>query len=218
MQIFANYPPSLWKLPVGYKCWLPNICKQRVLQKSSHRSQPREPWRNSGWSKQAACCQATPTAAAPRGGPWGDSGWERAGHGPRQLRCLSREWFQWAQTLASSILRKALNLLTWDVWVFLVVIFWSSNYLVLVAQPPMHPGSALTSSEQSLRVYPTGHVPGLSPQFCPQNKTQFSTFRLCVVFSSQWPLTPHRNGRQISVSVPHGVLPTTLYAHTDCAC
>ena len=64
--------------------------------------------------------------------------------------------------------------------------------------------------------YLTGHVRGLSPQFCPQNKTQFSTFRLCIVFFSQWSLTPHRNGRQISVSVSHVVLSTTLCAHTDC--
>ena len=163
MQIFANYPPSLWKLPVRYKCWLPNICKQRVLQKSSHRSQPREPWGNSGWSKQAACCQATPTAAAPRGGPWGDSWWERAGHGPRQLRCLSREWFQCAQTLASSILRKALNLLTWDVWVF-----FSSNLLKFQLPGPC----GATSYASGLCPYLFRAVPqSSSDRPCPRFKS-----------------------------------------------
>ena len=31
--------------------------------------------------------------------------------GPRQLRCISKEWFQWAQTLASSLTRKSAKFL-----------------------------------------------------------------------------------------------------------
>ena len=38
------------------------------------------------------------TAATPKCVPWEDSGWRKARHWP--LRYTSKEWYQWAQTLA----------------------------------------------------------------------------------------------------------------------
>ena len=58
------------------------------------------------------------------------------------------------------------------------VIFWCSNYLVFFAKTPLYPGSSLTSLELSLRANPW-----LKSSVCPPNKTQFSTFRLCIIFS-----------------------------------
>ena len=46
---------------------------------------------------------------------------------PRQLRCRSKEWFQWAQTSHLPIHRKMLNSLTWDIWFSLI----NSNLLML---------------------------------------------------------------------------------------
>ena len=44
---------------------------------------------------------AAATAATSSCVPWVDSGWRKQDTGPRQLRCTSKEWFQWAQTLSS---------------------------------------------------------------------------------------------------------------------
>ena len=42
------------------------------------------------------------TAATPHGEPWGDWDMKTQNTGPEQLRCWSKEWFQWAQTSVSS--------------------------------------------------------------------------------------------------------------------
>ena len=43
----------------------------------------------------------------------------------------------------------------------------------------MYPGTSLISGAVS-QIYLRGCVLGLSPQFCPLNKTQLSLFRLCI--------------------------------------
>ena len=48
--------------------------------------------------------------------------------GPRKLRCIGKEWFQWAQMLA--ILRGRLTSLIWDIWLTLL------NNNLLIARLP----------------------------------------------------------------------------------
>ena len=38
---------------------------------------------------------------------WENSGWRKQDTGPRQLRCISKEWFQWDQSLVSSHSKKS---------------------------------------------------------------------------------------------------------------
>ena len=66
------------------------------------------------------------------------------------------------------------------------------------------PGPSLTSSEQSQSYL---SVLGLSPQFCPPNKTQFSTFRLHIFF--QLTILPHTH------SQPYTLTHTLFSTHTD---
>ena len=54
-----------------------------------------EPWGNSGW-KEYLPSGIHLTAATPYREPWGTQD-----TGPRELRCIWKEWLQWAQTLAS---------------------------------------------------------------------------------------------------------------------
>ena len=53
---------------------------------------------------------------------------------PTQLRCISKECFQWAQTLPFSHHKKALDSFTWDIWFSVTIIFWCPDYLSLVAK------------------------------------------------------------------------------------
>ena len=168
--------------------------------------------------KQAACLHAMATAAAPRGAPWGDSGWERTGHGPQAAKVLTKGMISMSPDSCVFHTQKSAKCTN-----LRCLVFFSSNLLKFQLPGPCGETSCASWLLPYLfgavpQSYLTGHAWGLSPQFCPQNKTQFSTFRLCIVFFSQWPLTPHRNGRQIPVSVSHVVLSTTLCAHTDCAC
>ena len=92
----------------GLSLWTKNaachISKQRILQPSATTAaRSGEPWGNSGW-KQKSCHQAISRCSHrhPSSAPWGDSGWESTGYWPQIALVLSKEWFQWAQTLASS--------------------------------------------------------------------------------------------------------------------
>ena len=92
------------------------------------------------------------TTATPNGAHRGDLGWRKADTGPRELRCISKEWFQWAQTLPLQIHRKVLNSLTYYIWFSLI----NSNLLMfqlpgLCCKTPIYPGPSLTPLEQSLR-------------------------------------------------------------------
>ena len=51
---------------------------------------------------------------------WGDSGWVNTRHWAQIAEVMSKAWFQWAQALHLSVHRKALILLTWDVWFSLI--------------------------------------------------------------------------------------------------
>ena len=56
------------------------------------------------------------TAATPHGEPRGNSGWENTGYWPRKLRCISKEWLHWAQTLnIFPHIEKPLNSFTRDI-------------------------------------------------------------------------------------------------------
>ena len=91
---------------------------------------------------------------------------------PRQLRCRSKEWFQWAQTSHLPIHRKMLNSLTWDIW-----FSWINCNLLMFLLPGLccknsciswlSPCLFTAASQSYLRCC----VLGLSPQFCLPNKT-----------------------------------------------
>lgn len=84
------------------------------------------------------------TAAPPQWSPWGDSGWEAQSLcWPRQLRCISKKWFQWAQTLHLPIDRKVLNSLT-EVSGFLlannnILMFWPLAFIIKLLYIPAPP-------------------------------------------------------------------------------
>ena len=67
--------------------------------------------------------------------------------------------------------RKALNSLTWDIWFSLIRILWCSNYLVSVAETPICPASPAYLFGAVPQSYLRCCALGLSPQFCPPNKT-----------------------------------------------
>ena len=90
-------------------------------------------------------------APAPTGIPWGIQNEKERDLSPRQLRPRSKQQFQGAQTLASSQTQKSAKFTNLRCLVSLILMFWSSSYLVFVAKPPTHSGSPLTSLEQSLR-------------------------------------------------------------------
>ena len=99
-------------------------------------------------------------------------------YGPRWLRYVSKKWFQWSQTLASSH-RKVLNSLTWEVCFSLM----NSNILMfqlpvlfcllVVAKLPcaMYPTSSLDSLKPSVpQSYLKGCLPSLRFQKVQQIK------------------------------------------------
>ena len=131
-----------------------HISKQRMLQASSHYSCPRgEPRGSSGW-RLMGCLPPSPQplqpfpAVLPERFPDGN---EQAA-GTRQPRCLSKGWYQWAQTSPLHIHRKVLNSLTWHIWFSLInsnlLKFW---LLGLCCKNSCISSVLLPSSEQSLR-------------------------------------------------------------------
>ena len=93
---------------------------------------------------------------------WGDLGWRKAGYWSWMVRCLSKEWVQWAQTLASSHIKKSTRSLTWDVWfslinsIFFFYVLTPCSLLQKLLAPPLpHYGCSL-----ELR----GCLPDFSPQ------------------------------------------------------
>ena len=65
------------------------------------------------------CCSypSPPPTHPPGVAPWGDKRWEAQDAGPRWLRRISKGYFN---KLRLCIHRKALNSLTWDIWVSLI--------------------------------------------------------------------------------------------------
>ena len=105
-----------------------HISKQRMLQPSSLYSHSGQ-WALRGLRMETnglPIAKPSAPAATPSGAPWGGSGWESTGYGPRSLRCPSKGWFQWAQTLVSSRTQKSAEFLNSR-----CLVFFNSNLLML---------------------------------------------------------------------------------------
>ena len=130
------------------------------------------------------------TTATLKAALWGDSRWRKQNAGPR-FKCISTEWFQWAQILASYQILRGAKLINLRCLVSLInsdlLMFWLPVFL---AKCPKYPGSSLTSSEQSLRAIWEA-VSWLKSSVCLLNKTEFSTFRLCIFFQSTFNCMAH---------------------------
>ena len=102
--------------------------------------------------KQAACCHAPSHCRSPTVSPEGTQDGREQDTGPRQLRCISKEWLPWAQTLASSQIEKSTKFIDLLSWFFF---FWVNSNLfkfwlpVLFCKIPIHPGSSLTCWESN---------------------------------------------------------------------
>ena len=118
------------------------------------------------------------TVATPDGEPRGNSGCEVQDSGPRKLRCIHKEWFQWTQTLRLHIYRKAPSSLTWDIWFSLI-----NGNLLMFQLPalcckklwyilaPLSPPWGISQSCLKHRLL------GCSPHFAP-SKTYCTTFTM----------------------------------------
>ena len=97
------------------------------------------------------CCP--PSSHQPLLPPWGEFRWRQTWYGPLELRCISKEYFQWATLLHLSINRKALKFemsVVFFLYVWLVI-FWHSTTCCcgcFSARTAMYPGSSLISLEQ----------------------------------------------------------------------
>ena len=102
--------------------------------------------------------------------------------GPRSWDAHQRSDFSEPNSLASSLTRKVLNSLAWDVWYSLI-----NNYF-LVFRPPglcktsLYPGSPLASSEQSSGMILESCFSGLKSSESPLNKTELAASRRCLFF------------------------------------
>jgi len=128
-----------------------------------------EPW---GELRKETChFSSHQTAATPKVSPKEIQDVKTLVTSPRYLRCISKEWFRWAQTLHLPIQRKVLNSLTWAIQFS----FISINLLFLLPAPPcttpIYPSSPLTSLEQFSQGYLRCCLLGLSPEFYPPNKS-----------------------------------------------
>ena len=104
--------------------------------------------------------------------------------GPREVRWIGKEWFQWAQLLHLSICRKVLNPWTLNIWLSLMnnKIFWFQTTCPLLQTFYITWFFPFTSSEQFSQSYLRNCLPGLKSKKFPSNKTQLSTFRLWIYF------------------------------------
>ena len=113
------------------------------------------------------------TAATPKHAPWG--GLRMRKHrilAPESWGAYQRNDFSEPRLLHLPIHRKALNSLTWDVWFSLInsnlLMFWPLGLCCKNSHIPWLLPSLFRSVPQS---YLRGCLPGLSPQFCPPNRT-----------------------------------------------
>ena len=95
------------------------ISKQRVLQPPNHTSQLPEWWALRAFRMETKGCQcqahlAATTAGTPSSAPEESLDEKAQDTGPRELRSISKEWFQWPQTLVSSHTLKGLP--SWLKW------------------------------------------------------------------------------------------------------
>ena len=131
-----------------------HISKQRILQLSSHCSCPdSDPWGNL-WYRHMGCSLSSPRPLHPHTVVYlkmRQDGKEQD-IGPRYLRCVSKEWFQWAQPLVSFDFTKKSTKFINLRWMVLI----NSNLLMfrlpdLCCKTPKYPGPSIISSEQFLR-------------------------------------------------------------------
>jgi len=111
---------------------------------------------------------------------------EKQDTGPRELKGMWKEWFQWAQPLATFGWRKRLNSFTWGIWVFFILInghFWCSDHLILVAKT-VYSGSSLIFFRAVPLSYLRGCLLGQSPQKVHGIKHN-SQFLGCAFFTWQ---------------------------------
>ena len=103
-----------------------------------------------------------------QGAPWGDSGWESTGY---WLRCISKEWFQWALAFTDSHTQKRVKFFKLRYLVFFngdLLMFQLPNLCSKNSYMPWPLPDLLGAvSRNYLRCW----IPGLSPQFCPPHKT-----------------------------------------------
>ena len=104
-----------------------------------------------------------------------DTGW-----GAYQRNDFNEPWL-----LQIPIPRRGLNSLNWDIWFSLInsdlLMFQLPDLCSKNSYVPWPLPDLLGAVSHN---HPRCWVPGLSPQFCPPHKTQFSTFKLCSFF--QW--------------------------------
>ena len=99
---------------------------------------------------------------------------------PRQLWCISKKWFQWAQTIASSPIQKSTKCIN-----FRFLAFFNSNLLIVWL-----PGLCFISSYESSFLLPLWSSPSdnlklssrLKSSENSPNKIYFLTFRLSIFF------------------------------------
>ena len=139
--------------------------------------------------KWAASCQALSQGTCPHWYTLGDSEWERRDPSPRQLRRRSKEWFQGAQTLASSQTQKRAKFINLRCLVFFnlnVLMFQLPGICCKTPYTFWFPSYIFGAVSQS---YSRSCLRGLKSSESPPNKTWFSNFRLRFFFSinkSQW--------------------------------
>ena len=123
------------------------LTKQKISQSSASTTRwAGEPWGNSGGNKEYLPSSSHQTASTPNRNPGETEAMKTQDAGPRQLRHISGEWFQWAQTI-SSFHRKVLNSLTWDICFPLIFFFFPATCplllkLVCILIAPLFPGSS----------------------------------------------------------------------------
>ena len=148
-----------WNIPC-------HISKQRrhshqQLQSSRVRVNPEETQEG----KEYLAWSSHQTAATPHSEPWGSQDVKTQGTGPRKLRCISKEWFQWTHTLASSHTQKNTKLLNLRSLVFFNYFFNLIENLPLVAKllynlaPPDLLGAVFSELPETLS-------PRLQSSFC----------------------------------------------------
>ena len=111
---------------------------------------------------------------------------EKQDTGPRPLRCMGKEWFQWAQPLATSWLEKKTKFIHLRYLGFfkkLMVIFWCSDHLILVAKT-VYSGSSLIFFRAVPQSYLRDCLLGQSPQKVHGIKHN-SQFLGCAFFTWQ---------------------------------
>ena len=85
-------------------------------------------WAAISVSKDVAAIKPSATEVTLACVSWGKSGWRKQDTGPRQLRCISKEWFQWDQSLIPSHSKKSTKFINLRYLFFPLI---NSNLLII---------------------------------------------------------------------------------------